>query len=202
VAKKIGEIINGTGKTSRITEKKTMNFAQREGSFNYKKMLPALAVLIVLCVVGVKFGILDQEDKRLAAYSRLSEKQTACEAMNTRLAEYEELHEKYGRYSYGWMTETEVGTVERLKVLELVEKKIMPDAVVTDFAINNNILTLNLSEITLEGTSAMVKILEEDELVESASVYSATAENAEEAKIFISIVLTNPSEEATSEEAE
>jgi hypothetical protein len=40
----------------------------------------------------------------------------------------------------------------------------------------------------------MVKSLEERGLVESAAVYNAVAEQAEEAKIFMSIILTKEAE--------
>ena len=40
----------------------------------------------------------------------------------------------------------------------------------------------------------MVKSLEESEMVSSATVYNADAENAEEANIFLSIILTKEAE--------
>ena len=40
----------------------------------------------------------------------------------------------------------------------------------------------------------MVKSLEESEMVSSATVYSASAENAEDASIFLSIILTKEAE--------
>ena len=40
----------------------------------------------------------------------------------------------------------------------------------------------------------MVKNLEASDLVESASVYNAVADNAEEAQIFMSIILTKEAE--------
>jgi len=181
-------------KAVKVPMKATMNFARRENSFNWKKMLPIIAVIVIFAALFAKFGFVDQLDKKTAAYSRLSEKQAQIASFNTRLAEYDELFAKYGRYSYGWMSETEVSTVDRMDILNLIEDKIMPKAGIEDFAINNNVLTLNLTGITLEQTSSMVKVLEQNELVESASVYSASAQDAEEASIFISIVLTNGKE--------
>ena len=55
--------------------------------------------------------------------------------------------------------------------------------------VTDNILTLNIHGLTLEQASTLVNTLESDDLVESATVYSAVAEDAGEARIFLSINL-------------
>lgn len=182
-------------KAVKLPSKATMNFARRESSFNVKKMAIILIPLILAIALVAKFGILDQVEKKTQAYSVLSEKQAKLAECSEKLAGYNDLYNKYGRYSYGWMTESEVNTVDRMQILELIEKKIMPMASVEDFAINNNVLTLNLSGINLEQTSTMVRILEDDELVQSATLYSASAQEADEAEVFMSVILTNQEKE-------
>lgn len=177
-----------------VPSKKTMNFVHHQSSFNPKKVIPLLLILAIVVAVFVKFGILDPMAKKTAALNELSLKQEQLAAVNARLSGYDELAMKYGRYSYGWMSDSEVNLVSRMDVLNLVEKKISPSAVIDNMAVNNNVLTLNIHGITLERASAMVKGLEESELVTSATVYSAVAEDAEEAQIFISIVLTKEAE--------
>lgn len=177
-----------------VPSKKTMNFVHHQSSFNPRKVIPLLLILAIVVAVFVKFGILDPMAKKTAALNELSLKQEQLAAVNARLSGYDELAMKYGRYSYGWMSDSEVNLVSRMDVLNLVEKKISPSAVIDNMAVNNNVLTLNIHGITLERASAMVKGLEESELVTSATVYSAVAEDAEEAQIFISIVLTKEAE--------
>lgn len=177
-----------------VPSKKTMNFVHHQSSFNPKKVIPLVLVAVIIIAVFFKFGIMDQLDKKTAAYNELSLKQEQLAAVNTRLAGYDELEKQYGRYSYGWMDENEVNMVSRMDVLALVEEKITPASVVENLAVNNNVLTLNIHGITLEQASAMVKSLEESPLVSSATVYNAVAENAEEASIFMSIILTKEAE--------
>lgn len=177
-----------------IPSKKTMNFVHHKSSFNLKKVLPIVLVVILVAAVFVKFGIMDQLDKKTAAYSELSLKQEQLAVINAKLAGYDELEQQYGRYSYGWMNDSEVNMVSRMDVLALVEQKIVPAAVVENLAVNNNVLTLNIHGITLEQASTMVKSLEDSPLVTSATVYNAVAANAEEASIFMSIVLTKEAE--------
>ena len=177
-----------------IPSKKTMNFVHHQSSFNPKKVLPIVLVIIIVCAAFMKFGIMDPLAKKTAALNELSIKQEQLAAINNKLAGYDELEKEYGRYSYGWMNKTEVNLVSRMDVLNLIEKRIATKAIIDDIAVNNNVLTLNIHGITLEQASAMVKNLEESDLVESATVYNAVAESAEEAQIFMSIVLTKEAE--------
>ena len=183
-----------TKKTPALPTKKTMNFVHHESSFNPKKVLPLAIVAIVVIAVFAKFGIMDQLDKKTAAYNDLAQRQEQLAVVNTKLAGYDELAKQYGRYSYGWMDESEVNMVSRMDVLALVEQKISPAAVIENIAVNSNVLTLNIHGITLEQASAMVKSLEESEMVTSATVYNADAATAEEASIFLSIILTKEAE--------
>ena len=186
--------VHKTKKTPALPSKKTMNFVHHESSFNPKKVLPLAIVVILAAGLFAKFGIMDQLDKKTAAYNDLAQRQEQLAVVNAKLAGYDELAKQYGRYSYGWMDESEVNMVSRMDVLALVENKISPAAVIENIAVNGNVLTLNIHGITLEQASAMVKNLEESDLVQRATVYNAVAESAEEAQIFMSIILTKEAE--------
>ena len=181
-------------KAVQMPGKKTMNFVHHQSSFNLKKVLPVLVIILAIGAVFAKFGFMDPLAEKTAAYKELAQKQEQLAAINAKLTGYEELTKEYGRYSYGWMDETEVNMVSRMDVLHLVEEEISSKAYIDNLAVNNNVLTLNIHGITLEQASAMVKSLEERGLVESAAVYNAVAEQAEEAKIFMSIILTKEAE--------
>ena len=177
-----------------IPSKKTMNFVHHQSSFNPKKVLPIVLAIIIVCAAFMKFGIMDPLAKKTAALNELSIKQEQLAAVNAKLAGYDELEKEYGRYSYGWMNETEVNLVSRMDVLNLIEKRIATKATIDDIAVNNNVLTLNIHGITLEQASAMVKRLEARGLVQSAAVYNVVAEEAEEAEIFMSIIMAKEAE--------
>ena len=174
--------------------KKTMNFVHHQSGINLKKLIPALVLVLIIGTLFAKFAILDPLAKRDVALGELTDKQTQLALINGKLTGYEELAQQYGRYSYGWMNETEVNMVSRMDVLQLVEQEISTKAIIDNMAVNNNVLTLNIHGITLEQASTMVRSLEERGLVESAAVYNAVAEQAEEAEIFMSIILTKEAE--------
>ena len=181
-------------KAVQMPSKKTMNFARRQSNFNPKKVIPIILVIIIVAVAFAKFAIMDPMDKKAAAYADLSSKKIELATVNAKLADYDALSHEYGRYSYGWMNETEISLVSRIDALNLVEKQIANKAVVKNMAVNNNVLTLNIKGITLQEASDMVAKLEKNDLVESAAVYNATASEAKEAEIFMSIILTKEAE--------
>ena len=195
MATKPSKSVSRGKKAEVIASKKTMNFYRRKSSFNPKKMIPIILILVVAVGVFVKLGVLNQLDKKVAAYSKIAEKQADLDMMQAKLGGYDELYAQYGRYSYGWMDKNEINTIDRTHILKLVETKIMPSAKIKDLAINGDVITLNLSGITLEDTSNIVKVLEQDELVKRVSVYSATANDASEAEIFMSVVLNKTEQE-------
>lgn len=174
--------------------KRTMNFLRRS-TLDHKIMLPVLLAAIVMLATFVQVGILNPLNQKAEAYSALAAKQEQLALVNETLAGYDDLLQQYGRYSYGLMNDTEINLVSRMDVLSLVETKIAPRAHIEDFAVNNNILTMNICGITLKEASAIVKSLESSPLVIRAAVNSATADDGREARIFISITLTK--QEAT-----
>ena len=187
--KKIQNKTKGKKKAALTPSKKTMNFARHTSSFNLKKMMPLLIVLAIVIVLFAKFGLIDQLAKKSDAYAQLSQKQEELAAYGLKLAEYDELADKYGRYSYGWMSEDEVSIVDRLDVIALIEKIVMSNATVENYSVNNNVVSINISGINLNEASSIVNALEADPLVQSVSVNSASAPDAETARIFMNITL-------------
>ena len=172
-----------------VPSKRTMNFCHHKNPVDLKRLIPVLVIVAVVLLLFVKFCIIDMIQVERAAYDRLAEKKAQLAGLEVGLKDYDKVADMYGRFSYGWMNETEVNTVNRLQVLALIEAKVGPAAVVENMAVNDNSLTLNIHGLTLEQASLVVKDLETSNLVSSAIVHNAVANDAEEANIFMSILL-------------
>ena len=170
--------------------KKTMNFVRTQPLIDTKKFLPVIIIVFVAVLVLAYFGIVMPLMKKGDATNQLSAKQQQLSDLQTTLLQFSELEDQYGRYSYGWMNEQEVNTVDRMEILDIVSKKIMNKAQVEDFSISGNVLTMNIKGLSLDEVSKLTTELEEDELVEKASIYNATAPEAEQAEITMSIILS------------
>lgn len=182
------------GKKVVIPTKTTMNFARKESGVKLGRVAPAALVVIAIVAIGAKVGILDLLDQKTAAYANLASKQEQLVAISMQLTEYDEVAALYGRYSYGWMDESETSLVNRLDVLDLIEEKLASAAYVSNFSVNGNVLTLNLSGVTLDEISVIVRDLESSPMVLGVTVSSASAPDAEEASAFMTINLTRVEE--------
>ena len=177
------------GKKLVTQSKVTMNFARHKSDFNLGKVAFVALIIIVATLLFTKFAILDPLDQKTQALNELSSKQTQMDILNAKLAGWDELQALYGRYSYGWMTEDETNLVERMDILRLMEKKILPRARIEDFSVSQNVLTVNLEGITLEQTSSLVTLLEEDPLVQSATVYNASNDDDDIKEVNLVVIL-------------
>lgn len=177
-----------------VPNKTTMNFARKESSVKLGRVAPAALVVIAIVAVGAKVGILDLLDQKTAAYADLAVKQEQLVAASMQLTEYDEIAALYGRYSYGWMDEGETSLVDRLDVLDLIEEKLAYVCNVSNFSVNGNVLTLNISGVTLDEISAIVQNLESSPMVVGVTVSNASAPDAAEASAFMTINLTRVEE--------
>ena len=101
-------------KKKTVASKSTINLSCHKSSFQPKRVIPVVLIIIVVGALFAKFGFLDLIDKKGDAYSDLAQKQETYSAVNARLIGYDELADQYGRYSYGWLTETEASLVDRM----------------------------------------------------------------------------------------
>lgn len=177
-------------------DKRTMNFMRRKKKVNGKKMVVVAILLIIVLGVFAKFGIIDQLETKAAAYGVLASKQDQLAAMSGRLSEYNDLAALYAKYSYGMMTDEEVKTANRYEILDLVQTEVASKASIENMSINNNMLSLNIYGVTLEQASEIVGRLESSPYVASASVNSATASDGNQARIFISVTISDNVKEA------
>lgn len=183
------------GKKVVVPVKTTMNFARKESGVKLRRVAPVVIVVAAILAIGAKVGILDLLDEKTAAYAELATRQEQLVAISVQLNDYDEVAALYGRYSYGWMNESETSLVGRLDVLDLVEEKLASVAKISSFSVNGNVLTLTVGGVTLDEISGIVQDLENSDMVEKVTVSSASAPEAEEASAFMTISLTRVEDE-------
>ena len=178
-------------KQAAYPSKVTMNLAMKEKSqFAPGKLIPLLLLLFVLAGLFSKFAVADRLAKVDRAQAELNTLQQLKANLETAAEGYEELSEKYARYSIGWMTEDEQAAVTRLEMLSLVEKELMPGSRVRRVSAGGNILSVELSGITLEDTSRFVQNLYQRPDVTNVAVYTASTKDEPGTQATVSMVIT------------
>lgn len=183
------------GKKVVVPVKTSMNFARRESKLKMRRVAPVVIIVVAILAIGAKIGILDILDEKTTAYAELATRQEQLVAISVQLNDYDEVAALYGRYSYGWMNESETSMVDRMDVLDLVEQKLASVAKVSGFSVNDNVLTLNLDGVTLNEISSIVQDLESSDIVEKVTVSNASAPSAEDASAFVTINLARAEDE-------
>jgi len=188
------------GRKLRYPVKGTVNLVVREHPMNNPRaLLPFL--LAILLVVGLfsKLAVID----RLA---RVGAAQASLSAVAARLAEAEaanagfsEISAQFGRYYCSGFTEEELSAVDRMEVLALLEGSLIPAARVSDASLRENTLTVNVSGLTLQELSDLMRRLKAQELVSGVSLYTAGTGSRERegntlAKVTMTIVLAQAEE--------
>lgn len=171
--------------------KAAMNLVRVRKEFDHKKMLPIVALLAGALLTFAYFGFLIPLNEKARAYNALSDRQEQLAQANARLLEWGEIRQDYLRYSDAQLTETEANLVSRTDILTLIESAVAPKAGIKDITVNNNVLTMNLSGITLEDAGSLVTELETWGSVQQAGILSATADDGQNARILISVTLAS-----------
>jgi hypothetical protein len=97
-----------------------------------------------------------------------------------RLDDFGELTQEYAHYTYSGMTSEEMNRTDRLAVLELMQRLVLPQAWVSTWSVQGNTLTLDITRGDLQDINLLAQQLNQDPLVDFCTVTTAatTSTNA------------------------
>lgn len=187
-------------KPGKMPTKTTINLAMKEeAAIPGKTLAVYAAIAVVVLLLVVKFGVIDQ-------YSRLHSAQAQYESVHAQytqtqdaLSHYGEVEAEYRRYSKDWMNDESsadyVG-VNRTTVLDMVENRMMSAGTVNSITLQGNQMLVNMSGMNLEQISKMFSELEKDPIVKNLTLtIASTEEDAATALDFsVTVELQQPTE--------
>lgn len=175
--------------------KTTLNLAMRRKSeFHPKRLVPLLLVLFLCAALFGKFAVSDRLQRVNEAQARLTALQSQKTDLLAATADYDEVAERYRLYSVGWMTEEEAALVDRVGMLDLIESELMGKGRVLGLTASGNLLSVQLSGITLDDTSTIVERLYQRDDVVNVSVYTATTAEETGSNAAVSLIVTMTAE--------
>ena len=101
--------------------------------------------------------------------------------------DYDQVQLEYQRYFSKELTQEQAGSADCMEVLDLLETKLMRGAQVASAAFSSNVLSLQLTGISLDGTSALLADLYTNPLVTNVELY--TAAEADSGTVTLTITL-------------
>ena len=174
-------------------------------------ILALILILLVAAAVG-KFLVMDRFAEVEREEQKVRDLRNELSLANAKLDSFGELKNTYAHYTFADMTSEElrrversdvVELIERVDVVELIERVVLPAANLNSWNVRQNQLTLNVTLDTLQDTNMLAQILNEEDMVEFATVKNAvTNEIKREPAPAVSAAsnVETPAEEATEAE--
>ncbi len=139
--------------------------------------IPAIVLIVAAAAVLSKFAVVDRLIEVSNAQREAAEARAELDATYKKIEEYGELEELYAHYTYSDMTEEELLRVDRVEVVSLIKRIVMPRAAVYSWSVSANQLTVNVTGNTLQEINLIAQKLEEDPLVDFCTVITAATDN-------------------------
>ena len=159
----------------RLPVKQSINLATvGDKPVKFYVIIPIILVIIAIIAVLGKFGIVDRLIKVNEAEQRVASLRAELNASYAKLAEYEELNEIYAHYTYSGMTAEEMNRVDRSEIISLIQRMIIPNAILDNWSVSGNQLILNITGSSLQEINLLVQRLNEEVLVDFCTVRTAS----------------------------
>ncbi len=139
--------------------------------------IPAIVVIVAAAAVLSKFAVVDRLVAVSNAQAEVAQVRAELDATYRKIEEYGELEELYAHYTYSGMTQEELLRADRVAVVELIKRVVMPRAAVYSWSVSSNQLTVNLTGNTLQEINMIAQQLEADPLVDFCTVITATTDS-------------------------
>ena len=159
----------------RMPTKRSINLAiiPGEKKLDIKTAIPAVILIIVAAVLFSKYAVVD----RLMEVSReeaiAAELQRQVDAGYEKIESFGDLVEKYAHYTYSGMTNEELTRADRIKVMDLISRLLLPNAEVDSWQVTGNVLTLSITDSTLQELNLLAQQLRDEPMVEFCNVTTA-----------------------------
>ncbi len=189
----------------RLPVKKSINMAV----VGQKKTRVSTAILVFLLIIIAaaaigKFLVMDRFSEVEREEQKVRDLRNELSMANAKLDSFGELKETYAHYTFADMTSEELSRVERSDIVELIERVVLPAAELNSWNVRQNQLTLNVTLDTLQDTNMLAQVLNEEDMVEFATVKNAVTNEIkkDEPPVIAEVPAEGePAEEAPAEEA-
>lgn len=158
-------------------------------SFDLRSNIPLIVILLIVVVLVMKFGVFDFYARVDAKQAELNAHQQTLSSLNAELTNYNTVLEEYEGYESMSITSSGL-RVDALEALNLVDRFVAPSARVVSISLVGNTLTLNLTDITLDGVGKLASTLYEQDMVSNVSVSTAATQETASKDVTAAMTIT------------
>ena len=142
----------------------------------------AFALALVLILLGAaaigKFLVYDRLQQVYHAQAEAEQVRRDVDACYARIEAYGELNDIYAHYTYTGMNAEELGRVDRVAVMELLQEVVFNDSFIANWNLDGNRLALSIEGETLQDINLIAQRLMESDIVSYCEVNTAETEGS------------------------
>lgn len=162
--------------------KRSMNFiVDNEAKYN-KLSVIVFGVFIVVLLAFTKFGVIDTLTKTSALESNYNTYQSQIDTLNEQLSNYDEVSEKYNEIVGDFLTESEANSLNRMDIIDMLEKDVMSYVDITNFSVSGNQISVYTGVTDLNTVSRVLNVLQSDSRTSYVSI-SRTIANSDNSEL-------------------
>ena len=191
----------------RIPDKRSINLATvGEQRINWMVAVPLMLLMIAGSFVFARVLVYDRFNQVYEAEQEAWAIQSRVDAGRRVIDSYGPLNDLYAHYAYADFTEEELGRVDRVKVMDLIENVIIPRTPIDNWSLTGNTLTLTVEGVTLQEIGTTMQSLLSENIVDRYVITTASGVNVESQNEVVTanviIYLKQPDQEQEQEQEE
>ena len=154
--------VNIKKKNIKLPAKTKMNLAQKDREeVDLAQVIPITIALIAFVFLFSRIGVIDRLNKINEMSNENEALRNKIEELDKKLADYDEVKEKYRRYSTNFLNEDELALVGRLDIIHMLEECVGDLGYVSGISIKNNNIVFGVQAKNLDDIGIIKKNIEE-----------------------------------------
>ncbi|MBR1660096.1 MAG: hypothetical protein IJ705_07245, partial [Oscillospiraceae bacterium] len=130
-------------------------WAVSEPRINWVLTVPLILLVLVATGAAAKFGVWDRMELANREEARLAALRAELAEQYAVLERYDIVEERYSHYTYSGMTKAERERTDRLEVMELLRRIVLPRTTLDSWTVSENTVTLYIRALTLEDVNLL-----------------------------------------------
>ena len=177
-------------KKGKIPAKNYINvLVKKKQPFSIQKNLPLIIVLVIIFIVLFKFAMFDRLAKIIIDTNKVSTMQEEIADINSKINAMKGVEDQYAHYTTSGMTAEELGRVDRVKAMKLINKQFMRANVCRSWNLTGNVMTLKVNGPSLRELNQTAAELEENDIVERCVISTADKRLAEGDDVVVTFII-------------
>lgn len=168
-------------KKGKVPSKTYINvLAKKKQVVPIEKRLPVIIIVVILAAVLCKFTVVDRLTAVMRESSRVSTLQQELSEANSKIEHLADVDDLYAHYTTSGMTSEELGRVNRVKAMKLIDKTFLHGNISKSWNLTGNTMTLQVTGPSLSELNDVAKEMEEKSIVERCVISSANKRTTDE----------------------